>query len=216
MAAQKGRGIFMVFTDIEPQHEEEFNAWYDTEHLADVVARPGVLCGARDIAEKGGPKYLAVYELTSSEVVQSAEFRQEPTPWSRRIAPSVIGKNVARVLGQQIFPRDLEMPDRALPPALQIGRMSIPEAHDAVWNAWYNDEFIPGFRTVPGVLYARRYQVVEGATRYMTVYEFEHPKVSESAEWDHQRQHSSPRTDEMRQLMTHAPGSAGVYRRITP
>ena len=219
MAALKGNGIYMVFADIDSQHDEEFNAWYDTEHLPDVLAIPGVLSGARYVACKGGPKYLAVYELSSSDVVTSPIFqklRQEPTPWSRRMSPGVIGNNVARVLGQQIFPPEIEMSGRYLPPALQIGRMSVPEEVDAAWNAWYNGEYIPGYRQVPGVRYARRYGVVEGSTGYMTVYEFDDEKVSETEAWERQRQTSSPRSEAMRQAMTHAPGSPGVYRRLTP
>ena len=50
-----------------------------------------------------------------------------------------------------------------LSPALQIGRMSIPETDDEVWNVWYNVEFIPGFRIVSGVQYVHPYQVVEGS-----------------------------------------------------
>jgi hypothetical protein len=214
----KGKGIFMVFADVDPKQEEEFNAWYDTEHLSDVLAVPGVLSGARYTAYKGGPKYLAVYELSSSEVFTGPDFQkllQEPTPWSQRMAPSVIGKNVARVLGQQIFPADVEMPERPMPPALQIGRMSVSAEIDSAWNSWYNGEYVPGYRKVPGVLYARRYRVVEGSTIYMTVYEFEDEKVSETDAWDHQRRTSSPRSQEMRQAMDFAPGSPGVYQRLT-
>src|SRR5262249_38879630 len=36
------------------------------------------------------------------------------------------------------------------------------------------------------------------------------------AAWKEQQQHSSPRSPRMRQAMTHAPGSAGVYKRIDP
>ena len=56
----------------------------------------------------------------------------------------------------------------------------------------------------------------EGETRYATVYEFEHEKVSETADWNKQREGSSPRSSRMRDAMTHAPGSPGVYRRIHP
>jgi hypothetical protein len=51
---------------------------------------------------------------------------------------------------------------------------------------------------------------------YTTVYEFENEKVPESAEWENQRKNSSPNSERMRDTMTHAPGSAGVYRRISP
>jgi hypothetical protein len=160
-----------------------------------------------------------VYELTSAEALKSTEFqktRANPTPWSRRVSPTAIGKNVARILGQQIFPAGVELPERGMAPALQIGRMSVPETADQEWNAWYNGEYVPGYRQVPGVIYARRYRVVEGDTRYTTVYEFEHAKVSESAEWNRQRETSSPRSGRMRDVMTHAVGSPGVYRRIHP
>jgi len=31
--AQKGRGIFMVYVDIDAQHAQEFDKWYNEEHL---------------------------------------------------------------------------------------------------------------------------------------------------------------------------------------
>jgi hypothetical protein len=99
-------------------------------------------------------------------------------------------------------------------PALQIGRMSVPDHVEAEWNAWYNDQYIPGYRQVPGVIYARRFQIVDGDVPYTTMYEFEHDKVPESAEWRHQWEHSSPRSGAMREVMRLAPGSPGVYRRI--
>jgi hypothetical protein len=217
--AKKGNGIFLVYTDIDPKFEDEFNAWYNTEHLPDLLSLPGFLDAARYVAYKGTPKYLAVYELANVDAFNSPEFqklRANRSPWSRRISPTAVGKNLTRIVGQQIFPTGLEMPDRGMPPALQIGRMSVPEQADGEWNEWYNGEYIPGYRKVAGVLYARRYRVVEGEARYTTVYEFEGEKVSETPEWNRQRESSSPRSGHMRDVMTHAQGSPGVYRRIYP
>jgi hypothetical protein len=132
------------------------------------------------------------------------------------MSPAVIGVNFTRTLGAQIFPAAPEMTDRGFPAALQIGRMSVPDGIDREWNAWYNGDYIPGYRKVPGVIYARRFRVVEGETRYATVYEFQHEKVSETPEWNTQREGSSPSSGRMRDAMTHAPGSPGVYRRIHP
>ena len=33
---KKGNGIFLVYTDIDAVHDDEFNAWYNTEHLPDL------------------------------------------------------------------------------------------------------------------------------------------------------------------------------------
>jgi len=217
--AKKGRGIFLVYTDLDPKHEDEFNAWYNTEHLPELLSLPGFLDAARYVAYKGTPKYLAVYELENAEALKTAEFqkwRANPSPWSRRISPTVIGKNLSRTIGQQIFPAAPETPDRGMAPALQIGRMSVPESADQEWNEWYNGEYIPGYRQVPGVIYARRYRVIEGESGYTTVYEFDNETVSETDAWNQQRQGSSPRSDRMRGVMTHLQGSPGVYRRIYP
>jgi hypothetical protein len=214
--ANKRRGIFLVYADIPANYDEEFNDWYNTEHLPELLAVPGILSAARYVAIKGGPKYLAAYELESVDVMQTPAFKNRPrTPWGQRVSPSIIGK-VTRVVGEQIFPSEIEMPDRGMAPVLQIGRMSVPASADAEWNAWYNGEYIPGYRQVPGVIYARRYRCIEGETGYTTVYEFEHDKVSESDAWRQQQQHSSPNTPRMRQAMTHAAGSPGVYKRIDP
>jgi len=61
---QKGRGIFLVYTDIDAKHHTDFSDWYDTEHLPELLAVPGILSAARYEALKGGPQYLACYELT--------------------------------------------------------------------------------------------------------------------------------------------------------
>jgi hypothetical protein len=216
--AKKGEGLFLVYADlIDSKNEEEFNAWYNTEHLPELLTLPGFLDAARYVATRGGPKYLAVYELTSIEAVRSPEFsKRRRTPWENRMSPRVTGKNVTRIVGRQIFPSRPENPDRGMAPALQIGRMSVPESADAEWNEWYNSEYVPGYLTVPGVIYARRYQAVDGERSFATVYELVNDKVSESGDWSHQREHSSPRSGRMRAHMTMAPGSPGVYRRIFP
>ena len=45
--AQKGRGIFMVYVDIDAQHVQEFNKWYNEEHLPELLSVPGILSAAR-------------------------------------------------------------------------------------------------------------------------------------------------------------------------
>jgi hypothetical protein len=216
--AKKGEALFLVYTGlIDPKHEEEFNDWYNTEHLPELLTLPGFLDAARYVATKGGPKYLAAYELTSVEAIRSPEFSsRKRTPWENRMSPRVTGKNQVRIVGRQIFPSMLENPDRGMAPALQIGRMSVPDNAEAEWNEWYNTEYVPGYLKVPGLVYARRYRVVEGEQGFATVYELADDKVSESADWLHQREHSSPRSGRMRELMRMAAGSPGVYHRIFP
>jgi hypothetical protein len=39
------------------------------------------------------------------------------------------------IVGEQIYPDVVEMPERGMAPVLQIGRMSVPAEIDAEWNA---------------------------------------------------------------------------------
>ena len=57
----------MVFTDVPADVEEEFNRWYDEEHIPERLSIPGVLSAARYTALEGAPKHLACYELTEPE-----------------------------------------------------------------------------------------------------------------------------------------------------
>jgi hypothetical protein len=123
--AKKGKGIFLVYVDIDAKHDKEFNDWYNTEHLPELLAVPGILSAARYKAVKGGPKYLAFYELENVGVLRTSAFADRPrTPWGQRVSPSVIGSSLTRIVGEQIFPDGLEMPERGMAPVLQIGRMS--------------------------------------------------------------------------------------------
>ena len=139
--AQKGRGIFMVYVDIDARHAQEFNKWYNEEHLPELLSVPGILSAARYEAVKGGPQCLACYELESVAVMQTPAFTSRPrTPWGQKVSPSVIGKNLTRIVGEQIYPDGVEMPERGMAPVLQIGRMSVPAEIDTEWNAWYSGE----------------------------------------------------------------------------
>ncbi len=215
MPAKKGTGLLMVWTDVPADKEVEFNRWYNEEHLAERLAVPGFLSGARYESVKGGPKHLACYELESPAVLESAAYKQRqanPTPWTRRCSPEVIGTSFIRNVYSMIHPTALG-PDVAasgMAPSLQIGRMDVPPEVDAEFNTWYNTIYVPNYEKVPGVIRGRRYRAVVGTPTYLTLYEFEHPKVSESAPWLAQRD-ASPVTQRSRPHMRHAPGSPGIW-----
>ena len=213
--AKKGTGLLMVWCDVPADKEGEFNRWYNEEHLPERLAIPGFLSAGRYEAVKGGPKHLAYYELESAEVLKSAAYRkvaENPTPWTQRAGPAAVATTFIRNVYTMIHPRALTpaIADSGMAPALQIGRMDVPAAVDREWNDWYNTVYVPNYEKVPGVIRGRRSRAVEGSPTYLTLYEFEHPKVSESAEWNAQRD-AVPVSEVMRGHMRHAAGSPGVY-----
>ena len=93
MTKRKGSGLLMVWADVPPDKEKEFNRWYNEEHLAERLAVPGFLAAARFEAVKGGPKHLAVYELENVAVLESAAYKQvqaQPTEWTKRAGPATV------------------------------------------------------------------------------------------------------------------------------
>src|SRR5262249_7452548 len=40
MEAKKGDGLLMVYCDVPAEHEEEFNRWYNEEHIPERLAIP--------------------------------------------------------------------------------------------------------------------------------------------------------------------------------
>ena len=60
MANKKGSGLMIVWADIPADKEEDFNKWYNEEHMKELLSVPGVLNAARyevrsTIASRGVP-----------------------------------------------------------------------------------------------------------------------------------------------------------------
>ena len=215
MANKKGSGLLMVWCDVPADKEAEFSRWYNEEHLAERRSVPGFLSAARYEAVKGGPKHLAVYELESPAVMESEAYKKvsnNPTAWTKKTGPQAVATTFIRNIYSMIHPKAVTpaIAQAPMAPALQLGRMGVPAAVDAEWNEWYSTIYVPNYEKVPGVIRGRRYRAVVGEPTYLTFYEFEHPKVSETDAWKAQ-QNAVPISQKMRSLMTHAPGSPGVY-----
>ncbi|MBV9861610.1 MAG: hypothetical protein JO267_05625 [Alphaproteobacteria bacterium] len=221
MAKTRGTGLLMVWADIDPQYEEGYNRWYEEEHLAHLLSIPGFLSAGRYVAVKGGPKFLALYELEAPDVLRSAAFldgvRHNPSPLRVQYSGGRIGRNYILNGYRQIFPSRTNPIEQTREPApfLQMGRIDIPAVFEEEFNDWYNTAYIPPYLAVPGCLAARRFVALDGQPKYLTLYEFENPHVSESEPWERARD-GNPWSRRIRPFMRHDQGSPGVYRRISP
>ena len=70
------RGLLLTMTEPPAAMEEEFNAWYDAEHLPERLAIAGFRAARRWVSScaPGEGKYLATYELDSAGVLQSPAY----------------------------------------------------------------------------------------------------------------------------------------------
>ena len=222
MADKKGKGLIMNWLDMPADKEEEFNRWYNEEHLAELLAIPGVLDAARYVAVSGGPKYLTCYELENVEVRDTPEYSvhvDHPTEWSQRVNARGIATRYISNNYRQIFPLEVprEVAQSDMAPVLQIGRMSIPQEQEDEFNEFYNTVYAPNYGQVEGCRRFRRYSLYTGhGPKYAVVYEFEHEKVSQSQEWFAARQKSGGALADIFPRMKFDDGSPGIYKKIFP
>ena len=85
-------GILAIFNDCRPGREEEFNAWFQGEHLQERLAVPGFLFGRRHQAISGSVGYFNFYLVESPDVLTSKSYLERldnPTPMTKRIMSEV-------------------------------------------------------------------------------------------------------------------------------
>jgi len=99
-----GRYLFSATMDIEPAKEAIFNEVYDREHVPNLLTVPGVIAVARlkreeltlsiggerkRIVIEGEPRYSALYEVESPEVLVSDAWAKavEQGRWPGEVRP---------------------------------------------------------------------------------------------------------------------------------
>lgn len=78
-------GILFVWTSADPDHELDFNRWYDREHVEERVRIPGFVSGTRYQSVRGPRKYLGLYRTVSLAAFQTPDYFKafgQQTPWS--------------------------------------------------------------------------------------------------------------------------------------
>jgi hypothetical protein len=100
----KARFLLTAAMDVDPAKEALFNEVYDTEHIPELLKVPGCLAVQRfslvplkmsiggelkTIVAEGEPKYSAVYELESADVLTSPAWAAavEKGRWPAQVRP---------------------------------------------------------------------------------------------------------------------------------
>jgi len=91
LTAASSAGALLVATmNIDPASEPEFTEWYNTEHLPQLAAVPGVLAARRFRATDRASerRNVALYHLRDASVSRSdAWAKAANTPWTERMRP---------------------------------------------------------------------------------------------------------------------------------
>ena len=84
-------GLLLNAMNVAPEAEDDFNAWYDEEHLPALAAVPGTLAARRYRTgedDEASHRYVAIYHLESPDVTRGEAWKAAvETPWTARVRP---------------------------------------------------------------------------------------------------------------------------------
>ena len=90
-APEGARALLLNAMNVAPEAEDDFNAWYDQEHLVALAEVAGTLAARRYRSAEANAathRYVAIYHLESPDVTRSAAWKAAvDTPWTARVRP---------------------------------------------------------------------------------------------------------------------------------
>lgn len=179
---------------------DEFNKWYDEDHIPLRRSVTGVLNAARYVAvDNKEPEWIATYELEDVAVLESPAYLDQwktQTDYDKDILGrcAIIDRRVYKCTFDKRSP-DYDQHDQKLyqPVALAPG----PKLEESDFHGWYLDEHIPMLSAVPGWLRSSRWELCSDSVRpngvrnadgspvspYLAIHEWVGPQVYETPEF---------------------------------
>jgi hypothetical protein len=177
------KGLLIAAMDFSQVAEDEFNDWYDLEHIPERQRVSGFLSLQRWIGADEPRHSVATYDLDSLLVLQGPAYRaiggENLSPWSKRVTARC-KRLLPRFEGEQILPGEALAPANA--GGLLLVAMTPAPQHETEFNAWYDTEHVPALARVPGVLSARRFRAA-GKPKYVALYHLTVPEIVSGADW---------------------------------
>src|SRR5258708_20126172 len=150
--APMAKGLLFASFDTSPAQEDEFNDWYDMEHVPERLRVPGFLNAQRWIGDENPKLAVATYDLETHAVMNSPAYQAiggaNGSVWTKRI--TAIAKRILRFEGTQILPGEVSGPAEAN--ALLVASINATPAPEAEFNYWYNHPHLPQLPALPAPL----------------------------------------------------------------
>ena len=186
--AQQPMGLLVAGFDASSVAEDEFNDWYDKEHIPERRRVPGFLTIERWVGVENPRVSIATYDLSSPDVLHSDAYRaiggENLSVWSKRVTG--MAQRVCRFEAEQLPPGNQSAAEGA--GGLLLFAMNVVPEAEADFNAWYDEEHIPRLSAVPGCLAARRFKILKAVGdvehRYLALYHLATPEVCASKAWE--------------------------------
>src|SRR5215470_6204026 len=147
MHAAAVHGNSILFSEMTPDSswEDDFNDWYDTEHIPLRMAVKGFVSAQRYLAP-GTRNYLVVYEMTSASVLKTGEYqtiKNNPSDRTHRMLKTVSGftRYIAQAAGvKRRSTSDADAIDAAY---LYSVFFKVPVERQREFDDWYEKDHLP-------------------------------------------------------------------------
>ncbi len=234
------RSLMVSWYDLAPATRARYLDWLHDTHIPKLLEVPGVLSAAhyevdrsekplphlrqtRDKSIPRGGSYIFILAARDAHVfAQLTPFRRKPAATERRMCALRLGERVnifteeARAHGPDARRREGRY---TLAPGIQLGAFNSGAYTDEdELLAWYAQQRLPSFQSLPGGICIRKMASVSGWAKHGVLYEF----TSLEARAENFRAHEatdrkqSAWTHEVVAKLVHAPGSPAVAQRIWP
>lgn len=88
LAPEGATALLVIAMNVAPEHEAEFNEWYNSEHLPALAGVPGVLCARRYRGAGATQRYASIYHFATPDVPNTPAWKTAGgTPWTERMRP---------------------------------------------------------------------------------------------------------------------------------
>jgi hypothetical protein len=194
--------IVVTASDVVRGAEDEFNRWYDEQHLPDFVACPGFLRASRYECLAGEPRFYAIYDIEGPDALETPELKRV---WGWGPVAPYVRNSHGRVY-RRTFTLESETNDGS-GDFLLVTSSDVVPGMEAAFDEWYNETHIPEILGCPGFLGASRYECIDGEPVFLALYELDRPDALQTPEM--KRVHGwGPMTPHLRDF------HGRVYRRI--
>jgi hypothetical protein len=175
--------VLVMFTNAREGQEDEFDTWYDGQHLHDVVSVPGFSAAQRyrrriPVTGDLNQGSLAIYEIeAATEDEAKAAIKtlfSTPMTLSKAMDSGATLGGIFESLGPKA-----KQTSGAPAGSWRLAVMTnAAEGRDDDFNAWYDNVHVPEVMTVDGFATAQRYRLVktvagEFQAKYLSIYGLE-------------------------------------------
>ena len=87
-----GKGVLAIWNDCVQSEENNYENWYQNEHLPERLRVPGFIRGRRYESLIDSPRFFTWYEVASPSTLTSESYMarlSNPTPWTQEIMANV-------------------------------------------------------------------------------------------------------------------------------